>query len=67
MPANHIYVDGKKYMWDGETYPGASEAEAAKKKYEEDGFEVQIADEGGEIAVYTRRVVTEIVIEGAPV
>lgn len=67
MPASHIYVDGKKYMWDGETYPGKDEAQEARKKYEEDGFEVQVVDEGGEVAVYTRRVVTEIVVEGAPV
>ncbi len=67
MPESHIVVESKKYMWDGETYPGASEAEAAKKKYEEDGFDVQIADKEGEIAVYTRRVVTEIVVDGAPV
>ncbi len=67
MPANHIYVDGKKYMWDGETYPGENEAQEAKKKYEADGFEVQVTNEDGEIAVYTRRVVTEIVVEGAPV
>ncbi len=67
MPANHIYVDGKKYMWDREKYPSENEAQEAKKKYEADGFQVQVAKDEGEIAVYTRRKVTEIVVEGAPV
>lgn len=66
MPESHIVVEGKKYMWDEETYPGETEADEAKKKYEADGFEVQVVNEGGEIAVYTRRTVTEIVLEGPP-
>ncbi|TET91056.1 MAG: hypothetical protein E3J35_03510 [Methanomassiliicoccales archaeon] len=66
MPASHVTVEGKKYMWDGETYPGEKEAGEAKKKYEADGFEVQVVNEEGQVAVYTRRVVTEIVLEGAP-
>ncbi|MFQ6061109.1 MAG: hypothetical protein ACE5KV_07450 [Thermoplasmata archaeon] len=66
MPENHIIVDGKKYMWDGETYPNEKEAEVAKKKYEEDGFEVQTVCEDGQIALYTRREVEEIVLEGVP-
>jgi len=67
MPANYVYVDGKKYMWDGETYSGEGEAQEAKKKYEEEGFEVQVVSEEGKIAVYTRRIVTEFVVEGAPI
>lgn len=66
MPKNYIVIDGKKYMWDGETYPGEKEAEEAKKKYEEEGFEVKTVTEEGQIAVYTRREVTEIVLEGPP-
>jgi hypothetical protein len=61
-----IVVEGKKYMWDGETYPGGTEADEAKKKYEADGFDVQVVGEGGEVAVYTRRKITEIVLEGQP-
>ena len=66
MPESHIVVGSKKYMWDEETYPGEAEADEAKKKYEADGFEVQVVNEGGEVAVYTRRTVTEIVLEGLP-
>jgi hypothetical protein len=66
MPKSHIVVEGKKYMWDGETYPGEAKADEAKKKYEADGFEVQVINEGGEVAVYTRRMITEIVLEGPP-
>ena len=42
---------------------GCEEAE-----YEKDDFEVRITEKGGKHYVYTRRVVTEIVLEGeAPV
>jgi hypothetical protein len=66
MPESSIVVEGKKYMWDGETYPGGTDADEAKKKYEADGFVVQVVNEDGEVAVYTRREVTEIVLEGPP-
>jgi hypothetical protein len=59
-----IWVDGDKYMWDGATYGTRDEAEAQATAYAEDGFETQIAAAEGVFAIYTRRVVTEIVLDG---
>ena len=59
-------IDGKKFMWDGETYPGKEKAQEVKSNYEKEGFETRLIKEGEEYFVYSRRVVTEIVIEGQP-
>jgi hypothetical protein len=55
--------DGKKFMWDGEEYDDKKKAAEVEKKYTEDGFEVHSCQENGKILLYTRRVVTEIVLE----
>ena len=57
------YFDGKKFMWDSEEYTDKEKAEEAKKKYSEAGFEVQSCMEDGKVLLYTRRVVTEVVVE----
>ncbi len=63
-----IWVDGDKYMWDGADYETRAEASTQAETYAEDGFETRIVESDGRFAVYTRRVVTEIVVEGeAPI
>ncbi|MHC4206412.1 MAG: hypothetical protein ACYSTT_17305 [Planctomycetota bacterium] len=58
------FFDGRKFMWDGEEYESEKEAKAAQKQYTEKGFEVELCrDDDGKVSVYTRRVVTEIVLE----
>jgi len=57
------FFDGRKFMWDGQEYDSEKEAKAAQKKYSEDGFEIQLCREDDKVLVYTRRVVTEIVLE----
>jgi hypothetical protein len=59
-------IDGKKFMWDRETYGSEKEAQDVKQKYENDKFEVRLLQEADQYLLYTRRVVTEIVIEGEP-
>jgi hypothetical protein len=59
-------IDGKKYMWNGEVYETEAQAQEVKKKYEEDNFEVALIQEENQYLVYSRRVVTEIVLEGEP-
>jgi len=57
-------IDGKKFMWDGQEYESEKEAKAVQKQYEENGFEVEMCrDDDGKVLLYTRRVVTEIVLE----
>ncbi len=59
-----LWVEGDKYMWDGAEYDSRDEAQAKASTYETDGFETQIVEEENKFLVYTRRVVTEIVLEG---
>ena len=61
---NVRYVDNDKYMWDGAIYETKEEAEKKKAEYEGDDFQVQLFEQEGMYLVYTRRVVTEIVLEG---
>ncbi len=51
-------------MWDGIVYESEKEAQEVKKKYEDDNFEVEMVKEEEKYLLYTRRVVTEIVLEG---
>ncbi len=51
-------------MWDGVVYESEKEAQDTMKKYKEDNFEVEMKEEEGKHLLYTRRLVTEIVIEG---
>ena len=63
MPNRSEKIDGKKFMWDEENYPNQSEAMEKISRYEKEGFETRLVEEEGKFLVYTRRVVTEIVIE----
>lgn len=67
-PENVRFPEGDKYMWDGAVYETREAAEAKKKEYEGQDFETQLVQHEDKFLVYTRRVVTEIVLEGeAPV
>jgi len=51
-------------MWDSEVYETHEAAEAKQKEYEANNFETQLVEGEGDFLVYSRRVVTEIVLEG---
>jgi len=57
-------IDGKKFMWDGYVYESESEAMKAENGYQKNDFETEILHDEGKYLVYTRRVVTDIVVEG---
>jgi hypothetical protein len=57
------FFEGKKFVWDGEEYDSEEQASSVEKKYSEKGFEVRVWREDGKVLIYTRRVVTEIVID----
>ena len=57
------FFEGKKYMWDGQEYENEEQASSVEKQYTGKGFEVQMWREEGKVLIYTRRVVTEIVLE----
>ena len=57
------FFDGKKFMWDGLEYDDEEKAGSVEKEYAEKGFEVQSCREDGKVFIYTRRIVTEVVVE----
>ena len=58
-----VTIGGKKFMWDKGNYSTKEEAHEKMAQYEKDGFEAECIEENGEYLVYTRKVVTEIVLE----
>jgi len=66
MPDSSRIINGKKFMWDGIVYPSQEEAQGVMEKYKKDNFEVEFVGEKNQFLVYTRRVVTKIVLEGEP-
>jgi len=57
------FFDGKKYMWDGQEYDDRQKVQEMEKEYREKGFDVRSLSEDDKIHLYTRRIVTEIVLE----
>ena len=64
MPELSSIINGKKFMWDCVVYETKKDAEEMGKKYQDDGFEIEYVEEEGKSHLFTRRVVTEIVVEG---
>ena len=64
MPDSSKRINEIKVMWDGVVYETEKEALDTKKKYEDDNFEVELVEEEGKYLLYTRRVITEVVVEG---
>ena len=56
-------IDGKKFMWNQESYATEAEAKEKMAKYEKDGFETRHVKKESKFLIYTRRVVTEILLE----
>ena len=63
MPNLATKIGGKKFMWDKNRYSTKEEALKKMSQYEKDGFEVECVEENWDYLVYTRRLVTEIVLE----
>jgi hypothetical protein len=59
-------INGKKFMWDGVVYESKEKAQEVMEKYNNDGFQVEFIEEEQQYLLYTRRVVTKIVLEGEP-
>lgn len=63
---NVKFFDENKFMWDGKTYISESEAINIKAEYKKNDFETRIVSEEDNYFLFTRRVVTEVVVEGQP-
>ncbi len=65
-PAIARRFDDKKFMWDGRIYETEEKAKEMMKEYQTRNFETRILKEEEKYLLYTRRVVTEVVVEGSP-
>lgn len=54
-------------MWDGVTYHNQKEAKEVGQKYKDNGFDMELVEEGGEYFLFTRRVAKEVLVEGKPI
>ena len=59
--------NGKKYMWDGRIYETTQDMKKTSEEYGKENFEVEEVEEEGKYYLFTRRVVTEVIVEGSPV
>jgi hypothetical protein len=57
-----LISDGKKFMWDGQLYDTREEASRAAESYQNENFQIHVAEEGGKFLVYTRRTVKEVAV-----
>jgi len=64
MPDISKIINGKKFMWDFVVYESKKEAQDLMQKFKDDGFEVELIEEENKYLLFTRRVVTDIVVEG---
>lgn len=58
-PPLTVIADGKKFMWDGQTYETRDAADQARQGYERDRFEVRLVEQDGRPLLYTRRAVQQ--------
>jgi len=65
-PAIARKFDDKKFMWDGKIYETEQEAKEVTQGYKTNDFETNMVEEEGKYLLYTRRVLTEVVVEGSP-
>lgn len=65
-PAVARRFEDKKFMWDGKVYETEKEAKEVMEGYKTNNFETGMVEEEGKYLLYTRRVVTEVVVEGPP-
>ena len=63
MPNLATKIGGKKFMWDKGDYSTKEEALEKMAQYEKNGFEAECIEENAKYLVYTRKLVTEIVLE----
>ncbi len=58
-PRLALFVQDRKFMWDGRVYETREDAANAASTYQHQGFEIATAEEEGKFLLYTRRVVRQ--------
>lgn len=60
---NIRFFNGEKFLWDGGTHENEQDSEKIKAEYESNNFETRLIHEDGKFFLFTRRVVTEVVVD----
>ncbi len=63
---NFRLFEDQKFGWDGTEYDSMEAAREKAKEYEKNGFDIEIVEEDEGYYVFSRRIVTEIQVEGGP-
>jgi hypothetical protein len=58
-------IDGKKFMWDGCEYNDENTVAIATEKYKSSNFETRLINENNKFYIFTRKMVTEVKVEGS--
>jgi len=62
MASDFVFINEKKFMWDGVDFPSKEAVLDAMQTYKKNGFEVELLEEGDKLLLYTRRVVGHVVV-----
>ena len=60
---NYRIVNGRKFLWDGQSYPSKEAVEQVAARYRSEGFETGIVEEEGKFLAYTRREAKKVTVE----
>ena len=61
MARDPIFINEKKFMWDGVDFSSKEAVLDAMQAYKKNGFEVELLEEDDKLLLYTRRVVENVV------
>ena len=64
MARDLIFINEKKFMWDGIDFPSKEAVLDAMQAYKKNGFEVELLEKDEKLLLYTRRVVKDVVVQG---
>jgi len=61
MARDLVFINEKKFMWDGVDFSSKEAVLDAMQAYKKNGFEVELLEEDDKLLLYTRRVVENVV------
>ena len=61
MARDLVFINEKKFMWDGVNFSSKEAVLDAMQAYKKNGFEVELLEEDDKLLLYTRRVVENVV------
>jgi len=62
MASDAVFINEKKFMWDGVDFSSKEAVLDTMQAYKKNGFEVELVGEDDKLLLYTRRVVENVVV-----